>query len=159
MTDDLRNILIGTGVIGAGVGSGLTSFAQSQLASEATFKRGAIAVKQRAKTIKSMMGRQTLQFLKAGLDVRGGLPEVILKDTYNVGMEDIANIQENVSTSVRTQKAFGTMSFINALFGSTASAALYLQQEKLGKGFFSPIDPITWQQPTSASSAIGSFGV
>jgi hypothetical protein len=159
MANDLRNILIGTGVIGVGIGSGLTSFAQSQLSSATTFKRGAIAVKQRAKTITSMMGRQTLQFLKAGLDLEGGLPQVILKDTYNVGIEDIANIQENVSTSVRNQKSFGTMSFINALFGSTASAALYLQQEKLSKGFFSPADPITWQQPTSASSAIGSFGV
>lgn len=82
----------------------------------------------KAKQIKALAGKQATQYAAAGIDVSGGTPLDVMRETYTLGMEDIQELTNY--TNIQNQELmYGAKSKANqlvsqgraAMFGGIAS--------------------------------------
>ena len=75
------------------------SAAKSQ--SQALKEQGTLKAEERAKTTKRLAGKQKASFLQSGISLTGeGTPQALIGETFDVGLEDIKQIQKNTGRGV-----------------------------------------------------------
>lgn len=101
--------------------SAATSAAKKQ--AKATIAEGNIVAANKAKQVAQKAATQRVSFLNSGLTLEG-TPMNVIESTFNVGLEDIAQIQSNYNTKAKNQISAGKSAALDALVGGFTSAAL-----------------------------------
>lgn len=94
--------------------SAATSAAKKQ--AKATIAEGNIAAANKAKQVVQKAATQRVSFLNSSLTLEG-TPMNVIESTFNVGLEDIAQIQSNYNTKAKNQISAGKSAALDALIG------------------------------------------
>ncbi len=68
---------------------------------QALKEQGTLKAKERVKSTRALAGKQKASFLHSGISLTGeGTPQALIGETFDVGLEDIKQIQKNTGRGV-----------------------------------------------------------
>lgn len=111
-------------IIGLTVGSGLmkadAAIRKSESDANAAVDQADLAAENKGKEVRLKAARQQVSFINSGLTL-DGTPMSVIQSTFNVGLEDIDQIQTNAQRVAKNSLKAGRSAAIGSLFDTASS--------------------------------------